>query len=83
LIRETRKNWRDRFTIIGCGGILSASDAMEKLDAGADILQLITGMIFEGPHLMKNICEAYAKRMANLPILLYKNRENKETGYKI
>jgi dihydroorotate dehydrogenase len=62
LIRKTRENWGNRFTIIGCGGILSAQDAMEKLNAGADLLQLITGMIFEGPHLMKEICEAYAKR---------------------
>jgi len=62
LIRKTRQQWGNRFTIIGCGGILSAEDAMTKLDAGADILQLITGMIFEGPHLMKDICKAYAKR---------------------
>ncbi len=62
LIRKTRQYWGHRFTIIGCGGILSAEAAMTKLDAGADLLQLITGMIFEGPHLMKDICEAYAKR---------------------
>jgi dihydroorotate dehydrogenase len=62
LIRKTRQQWESRFTIIGCGGILSAEDAMRKLDAGADLLQLITGMIFEGPHLMKDICEAYAER---------------------
>jgi dihydroorotate dehydrogenase len=63
LIRKTKENWGNRFAIIGCGGILSAEDAMKKLDAGADLLQLITGMIFEGPHLMKEICEAYAKRL--------------------
>jgi dihydroorotate dehydrogenase len=34
---------------------------MEKFRAGADLLQLITGMIFEGPHLMKEICQAYCK----------------------
>ncbi|MCC5919091.1 MAG: quinone-dependent dihydroorotate dehydrogenase [Cyclobacteriaceae bacterium] len=63
IIRKTKAAWGNRFTIIGCGGILSVEDAMDKLDAGADILQLITGMIFEGPHLMKSICEAYAQRM--------------------
>ncbi|MBT0811597.1 quinone-dependent dihydroorotate dehydrogenase [Litoribacter ruber] len=62
LIRQTKNYWGDRFTIIGCGGILTVEDAMEKLDAGADLLQLITGMIFEGPHLMKDICAAYASR---------------------
>jgi dihydroorotate dehydrogenase len=60
LIRRTRAEYRSRFTIIGCGGILSASDAMRAFDAGADLVQLITGMIFEGPHLMKEICKAYA-----------------------
>lgn len=62
LIRQTRQTWGERFTIIGCGGILSVKDAQDKLDAGADLLQLITGMIFEGPHLMKQICAAYAER---------------------
>lgn len=57
LIRNTKKTYNDRFTIIGCGGILSVEDAQEKLDAGADLLQLITGMIFEGPHLMKEIAK--------------------------
>jgi dihydroorotate dehydrogenase len=62
LIRRTRAEYRNRFTIIGCGGILSADDAMHAFDAGADLVQLITGMIFEGPHLMKEICEAYARK---------------------
>jgi dihydroorotate dehydrogenase len=60
LIRRTRTEYRGRLTIIGCGGILSADDAMRAFDAGADLVQLITGMIFEGPHLMKEICNAYA-----------------------
>jgi dihydroorotate dehydrogenase len=64
LIRKTKQAWGDRFTIIGCGGVLSVEDAMAKLDAGADLLQLITGMIFEGPHLMKDICQAYSQRSA-------------------
>jgi len=63
LIRKTRQKWGDRFTIIGCGGVMSAEDAMVKLDAGADLIQMISGMIFEGPHLMKDICQAYAKRV--------------------
>lgn len=62
LIRKTKQTWGDRFTIIGCGGILSVDDAIEKLDAGADLLQLISGMIFEGPHLMKEICERMSVR---------------------
>lgn len=55
LIRLSREKWGDRFTIIGCGGVLSAKDAEEKFAAGADLIQLITGMIFEGPHLIQDI----------------------------
>jgi dihydroorotate dehydrogenase len=61
LIRRTRARFGDRFTIIGCGGILTAADALEKMRAGADLVQLITGMIFEGPHLMGEICDAVAR----------------------
>jgi dihydroorotate dehydrogenase len=43
------------FPIIGVGGIHSASDAREKLDAGADLVQLYTGFIYEGPGLVKRI----------------------------
>jgi dihydroorotate dehydrogenase len=35
---------------------MSAEQAREKFDAGADLIQLITGMIFEGPSLIKKIC---------------------------
>lgn len=65
LIKQTKSAWKNRFTIIGCGGILSVDDAIEKLDAGADLLQLISGMIFEGPHLMKEICKAMETRTVN------------------
>lgn len=43
------------FVIIGCGGIFSAEDAYEKITRGATLLQLITGMIFEGPQLISDI----------------------------
>ena len=50
------------FPIIGVGGIHTAEDALEKLDAGADLLQLYTGFIYEGPQLIKKINEAILKR---------------------
>ncbi|GHA50848.1 dihydroorotate dehydrogenase (quinone) [Salinimicrobium marinum] len=43
------------FPIIGVGGIHSAEDAIEKLDAGASLIQLYTGFIYEGPGLIKEI----------------------------
>ena len=60
LIKKTREKYGRRFTIIGVGGIMSSDDAIEKFAAGADLIQLISGMIFEGPGLMKEICERYA-----------------------
>ncbi|MBI4138797.1 quinone-dependent dihydroorotate dehydrogenase [Candidatus Uhrbacteria bacterium] len=44
-----------RYLIIGCGGIFSAEDAYEKIIRGASLVQLITGMIFEGPQLIGEI----------------------------
>lgn len=49
------------FPIIGVGGIHSASDAIEKIEAGADLVQLYTGFIYEGPQLVKNIHKALQK----------------------
>ncbi|MGE8293851.1 MAG: dihydroorotate dehydrogenase (quinone), partial [Sphingobacterium sp.] len=39
------------------GGIHSAKDAIEKLDAGASLIQVYTGFIYEGPGLIANICK--------------------------
>ena len=61
LIRRTRAHVGPDFTIIGCGGVLSPEDALEKFAAGANLIQLISGMIFEGPHLMKEIAESLAR----------------------
>ncbi len=62
LIRKTRHMYGKRFTTIGTGGIFTPEDAMAKFAAGADLIQLITGMIFEGPSLMRRISERYAAR---------------------
>jgi len=50
------------FPIIGVGGIHSAEDAIEKLEAGATLLQVYTGFIYEGPALVKRINKAILKR---------------------
>ena len=50
------------FPIIGVGGIHSAEDALEKLDAGADLVQIYTGFIYEGPRLIKSINQAILNR---------------------
>jgi len=50
------------FPIIGVGGIHSAADALEKLEAGASLIQLYTGFIYEGPGLIKRINQEILKQ---------------------
>lgn len=52
------------FPIIGVGGIHSAEDALEKLEAGASLVQLYTGFIYEGPELIKKINSAILKKIS-------------------
>lgn len=63
VIRFLHQNSKGSFPIIGVGGIHSVQDALEKLDAGASLIQLYTGFIYEGPKLVKAINKAIiAKR---------------------
>ncbi|PIQ15669.1 MAG: dihydroorotate dehydrogenase (quinone) [Flavobacteriales bacterium CG18_big_fil_WC_8_21_14_2_50_32_9] len=55
VIRYLATKSNKAFPIIGVGGIHSVEDAMEKLDAGADLVQIYTGFIYEGPGLIKAI----------------------------
>src|SRR5690606_8024000 len=55
VIRFLSEKSNKAFPIIGVGGIHSAEDALEKLDAGASLVQLYTGFIYEGPSLIKQI----------------------------
>ncbi len=50
----------DKIPIIGVGGIMSAQDAMDKLDAGAKLIQLYTGFIYHGPPLVHDILKTLA-----------------------
>jgi dihydroorotate dehydrogenase len=60
VIRYLRSKLGRDFPIIGVGGIMSAEDALEKINAGADLIQLYTGFIYEGPALIKAINKAIA-----------------------
>ncbi len=53
---------RTDLPIIAVGGIFTADDGLEKLDAGASLLQLYTGFIYEGPGLIRAICQALLQR---------------------
>ena len=61
LIKKTRELY-PQLTIMGCGGILSADDALEKIELGANLVQLITGMIFSGPQLINEINKEYGRK---------------------
>ncbi|MEM0518419.1 quinone-dependent dihydroorotate dehydrogenase [Aequorivita flava] len=62
VIRFLSEKSNKSFPIIGVGGIHSAADALEKLEAGASLVQLYTGFIYEGPGLIKQINKAILKR---------------------
>ena len=55
LIKKFYKEIKDEITIIGVGGVNSGLTAYEKLKSGANLLQLYTGMIYEGPGIVKKI----------------------------
>ena len=55
LIALAYKKYGERLVIIGCGGVFNAKDAYRKIKLGATLVQLITGLIFEGPQLPAQI----------------------------
>lgn len=60
LIKHTRVKFGKEIVIIGTGGVFNGKDAKEKLKCGADLVQLITGMIYEGPQIAGQICSELA-----------------------
>lgn len=61
VVRYLSEKSNKAFPIIGVGGIHSPEDAKEKLDAGASLVQLYTGFIYEGPGIAKRICKELVK----------------------
>lgn len=55
LIHQTYRHYGNKLTIIGVGGIFNAQDTYEKIKHGASLVELITGLIFEGPQLIGQI----------------------------
>lgn len=55
LVRLVFREYGKKLRVIGCGGIFSAEDAYRKIRLGASLVQLITGLIFEGPQLVADI----------------------------
>jgi dihydroorotate dehydrogenase len=62
VIRQLRAAMGPNFPIIGVGGILSGADAVAKIKAGADVVQIYTGLIYKGPALVKEAALAIRDR---------------------
>jgi len=61
VIRELSKSLKGQVPIIGVGGILSGLDAKDKINAGASLVQLYTGLIYKGPNLVSECASALKK----------------------
>ncbi len=63
VIRYLSEKSNKAFHIIGVGGIYNAQDAIDKLNAGASLVQVYSGFIYEGPSIVKEICEGILKEI--------------------
>lgn len=61
MIRTIERRCGDRLPIIGVGGVATADDAKAKLDAGARLVQVYTGLIYEGPAIVRNLMHGLRK----------------------
>jgi len=66
IIRHLRRQSRGRVPIIGVGGIFNATDAWEKITAGACLLQIYTGLVYEGPGVVAEIVGGLEKRLRSV-----------------
>jgi dihydroorotate dehydrogenase len=64
VIRQLRKALGKTYPIIGVGGVITADDAVSKLQAGADLVQIYTGLIYSGPALVKDAALALKRHAA-------------------
>ncbi len=58
VVMYLNKQFDGKVPLIGVGGIMQANDALEKLNAGASLIQLYSGFIYQGPQLIEDICTA-------------------------
>jgi dihydroorotate dehydrogenase len=63
VIRHIHKQTHGTLPVMGVGGISSAEDAWEKVTAGATLIQIYTGLVYEGPALVKHIVRGLKQRV--------------------
>jgi dihydroorotate dehydrogenase len=67
VIAQLRAALGSGYPIIGVGGVLSARDALSKLRAGADVVQIYTGLIYRGPALVDEVARAFRSERKSYP----------------
>ena len=85
IVRRIHTRSGGTYPIIGVGGLMSADDVRAMLNAGADLVQLYTGYIYEGPGLVRNVCRALIDEAEELAAMRaaeesMKNGGNPETS---
>ena len=65
MVQYISRKTNGNMLIIASGGIFTGADAAEKIDAGAELVQVWTGFVYEGPAIVKNICKYLANRKNN------------------
>ena len=65
VVRYLSNKSNKSFPIVAVGGIYTAEDAIEKLNAGADLVQIYTGFIYEGPGMVKRINKGLVRHFSN------------------
>ena len=64
VIRHLYQQTKGKLPLIGVGGIFNADDAWEKITAGASLVQIYSGLVYEGPGLAKEIVRGLQQRLA-------------------
>jgi dihydroorotate dehydrogenase len=62
IVRYIHEKTAGQIPVIASGGIFTCEDALEKLDAGASLIQVWTGFIYQGPGIVKNICKGLLEK---------------------
>ncbi|MBM3833024.1 MAG: quinone-dependent dihydroorotate dehydrogenase [Verrucomicrobia bacterium] len=69
VIRHIYRQTKGTLPIVGVGGIFAAEDAWEKITAGASVIQLYTGLVYEGPSVVKEIVSGLRQRLASAGLM--------------
>ncbi|HAB16132.1 MAG TPA: quinone-dependent dihydroorotate dehydrogenase [Verrucomicrobiota bacterium] len=67
VVRHLYRQSQGKLVLVGVGGVASAADAWEKVTAGASLVQIYSGLVFQGPFLVREIVRGLRERLAGAP----------------